>query len=736
MPKVPTYDRFQATPNTLPQAFAQTPNTHPELAGRQAHEIGQGLTSAGDALGKIAQDMMVETNQTRLDDASLQLREAARKLQFGQQTQSGQQDPGTPVGYAQLKGKDALERPNGQPLSEEYGSLLQEHVSKIGDSLGNDAQKAAFAHYAGGFTNGFKDNIWQHAFQEQRTYNVSVADGLKTEAIENLKSNYRNPGAAEEAITTVLQQTNRIGKLKGLSVPEIDASAKKEVSGALQVGIAAFLAEGDPEGAHNFYNQFSQHMTMDDALPVKAKITAAGDNKIGLAHGQAAFSQAIPAAPAQMAFGAMVGDVFSKGIVQTESGGNQFDANGKPLQHVNGNGTSDFGKAQVNENTAPEAAKLAGLPWDEHKYKNDPDYNHALGLAFFQEQYRVHGNDLTKAVAAYNAPKATADAVKEAAKKGNEDKTWFDFLRPDVQNYVNTSVANYNKAASKPKPEMTMADVEPHLASQNLSPERLKIARNEAEYHIKTYNAQIKQQGERGLAQAIEYMDQNKVTFNQLPQTLRDAVPTDKWGAADSAGKNLAENKTNLVLYNTLAADPTKDPQTGKPLSDEGFMKYRAELSESDFKHFSNERSKKSGATPGSNGPGDLNTGAIKASLDNSLNQLGIDPSPKSDGGTDAARVGSIRKFVDTYFYTAQREAGKKFTDAEVSDHLTALFMKNQTIKNFMSKDYSGALLGMQTSDLPSGTLKEIKAGLKQSGVGNPTDAQIIEHYWQTQVSR
>jgi soluble lytic murein transglycosylase len=302
MARVPTYDRFQATPNTLPQAFAQTPNLHPELAGRQAQEIGQGLTNAGDAMGKIAQDMMVETNQTRLDDASLQLREAARKLQFGQHTQSGQQDPGTPVGYAQLKGKDALDRPNGQPLSEEYGSLLQDHVSKIADSLGNDAQKAAFAHYAGGFTNGFKDNIWQHAFAEQRTYNVSVADGLKTEAIENLKNNYRNPGAAEEAIATVLQQTNRIGKLKGLSVPEIDASTKKEVSGALQVGVNAFLAEGDPEGAHNFYNQFSQHMTMDDALPVKAKITAAGDNKIGLAHGQAAFTQAIPSAPGECVF--------------------------------------------------------------------------------------------------------------------------------------------------------------------------------------------------------------------------------------------------------------------------------------------------------------------------------------------------------------------------------------------------------------------------------------------------
>jgi soluble lytic murein transglycosylase len=402
------------------------------------------------------------------------------------------------------------------------------------------------------------------------------------------------------------------------------------------------------------------------------------------------------------------------------------------------------GPAQVMPGTGPEAAKLAGLPWDENQFKYDPAYNKALGMAYFQEQFKQNGNDLAKAYAAYNAgPGALSAAVKKADKEGGN---WLSYLPQETQNYVPAAMANYNKAASKPKPEMTMAGVEPLLASQNLSPERLKIARNEAEYHVKNYNAQIKQQGDQGLARVIDYMDKNKVTFNQVPEQIRSAVPSDKISSAIGVGNNLLENKTNLALYNILAADPTKDPATGKPMSDESFMRFRAELSESDFKHYSNERAKKNNAAPGANGPGDLNTGAINRSLEHSLNQLGIDPSPINTGSSkaiaNAARVGAIRQFVDTYFYAEQREAGKKFTDAEVNERLNALFMKNQTIKDWAIKDwsfttgYSGPMLGMQASDLPERTLEEITGKLKQSGNGSPTDAQIIEQYWLARVKR
>jgi hypothetical protein len=75
--------------------------------------------------------------------------------------------------------------------------------------------------------------------------------------------------------------------------------------------------------------------------------------------------------------------------------------------------------------TAPEAARLAGLPWDANKYRNDPEYNMQLGEAYFEQQFNTFG-DIEKAVAAYNAgPGAVRRATRRAATKGGH---WTDYL--------------------------------------------------------------------------------------------------------------------------------------------------------------------------------------------------------------------------------------------------------------------------------------------------------------------
>ena len=60
------------------------------------------------------------------------------------------------------------------------------------------------------------------------------------------------------------------------------------------------------------------------------------------------------------------------GLIGQESGGNQAA--------VSPNGA--IGVAQVMPGTAPYAAKLAGLPFDERRYKTDAQYNAALGRAY------------------------------------------------------------------------------------------------------------------------------------------------------------------------------------------------------------------------------------------------------------------------------------------------------------------------------------------------------------------
>jgi hypothetical protein len=115
-------------------------------------------------------------------------------------------------------------------------------------------------------------------------------------------------------------------------------------------------------------------------------------------------------------------------MIGMESRGKQFDRNGRPLTSPKG----AIGIAQIMPGTAPEAAKLAGLPYDPARLKNDEAYNLALGEAYFNKQLRDFGGDERKAAAAYNAGPG---AVRRAIAKGGPNG-WINHVPRETQNYV------------------------------------------------------------------------------------------------------------------------------------------------------------------------------------------------------------------------------------------------------------------------------------------------------------
>jgi soluble lytic murein transglycosylase-like protein len=85
-----------------------------------------------------------------------------------------------------------------------------------------------------------------------------------------------------------------------------------------------------------------------------------------------------------------VPDGLWKAQLGQESGGKQFGKDGKPLTSSAG----AVGIAQVMPGTGPEAAKLAGLPWDVRRYHQDAGYNEALGKAYMAKQLQTFGGDV------------------------------------------------------------------------------------------------------------------------------------------------------------------------------------------------------------------------------------------------------------------------------------------------------------------------------------------------------
>ena len=121
------------------------------------------------------------------------------------------------------------------------------------------------------------------------------------------------------------------------------------------------------------------------------------------------------------------GDTFTR-MIKQESGGKQFDRSGRPLTSSAG----AIGIAQVMPKTAPEAARLAGLPFDDKRYRTDPEYNLALGKAYYEKQLADFGGDERLAAAAYNAGPG---AVRRALAKGGPDG-WINNVPRETRDYV------------------------------------------------------------------------------------------------------------------------------------------------------------------------------------------------------------------------------------------------------------------------------------------------------------
>jgi hypothetical protein len=91
------------------------------------------------------------------------------------------------------------------------------------------------------------------------------------------------------------------------------------------------------------------------------------------------------------------------------------------------------GVMQVMPGTGPEAAKLAGLPWDEARFHSDAEYNRALGRAYYGKQLEDFG-DPAKAAAAYNAGPGRVRAAIAAAEKAGD--SWEAHLPAETRAYV------------------------------------------------------------------------------------------------------------------------------------------------------------------------------------------------------------------------------------------------------------------------------------------------------------
>lgn len=246
-----------------------------------------------------------------------------------------------------------------------------------------------------------QDSLYQtvmnHESQQRKIHMGSLAQGQGDTANGAVGAQYKDDKLFAGAR---VQATNAAATAAKLSGDDINTKKRDAVSGLWTTRIKMAMNSGDPNDtvlAGKFY---------DDAM--KAGELSFKD-QIDLSHD---IKTALPKAQAQAAFQKDYYGLTQRGVsadqlttvmASAESGGKQFGGPGS----VAGKGepttspAGAIGVMQIMPKTAPEAAKLAGLPWDENRYKTDEGYNRALGEAYMQKQLQTYG-DPRLALVAYN----------------------------------------------------------------------------------------------------------------------------------------------------------------------------------------------------------------------------------------------------------------------------------------------------------------------------------------------
>lgn len=516
MPTVPRYDNFQATPNTLPQARLNAPVVQ-DVAGQQAQQLGAAMTNFGQHMGNIALDKQKEANQLRVDDALNRAKEATLKLTYDKD-----------AGFTNIKGINALERPDGKPLTDEYGATLKSELDTISSTLGNDAQRQAFTAYAGGMLTSFRGQLVQHEAQEFKNYSLSVAEGVQATALREIGLRWQEPEAVDAAVQRIRAEGYRQGQLLGKSAEWQEASVRKLTSNAHKTALLAALEQNNPLYADSHLKKYAGQMDADDILAVRSHITKAVDMQVGTTAGVQVFERFAPRlAPGD---GARLENI----VMGIESGGRRYGADGKMLEGPATKHGTAKGEMQVLDGTNKDPGFGVKPAKDD-----SPEERARVGRDYLNVMAARYQGEVPKILAAYNWGPGNLDkAIKE------HGTNWLEHAPKETRDYVARGAAEYGAGGGAPA-RPTLAEMKAELRRQPdmaSNPTRLKFAEDRLEVEYKAMADGIKAQEEQALDQAYRGLYANGGNFEALPAGVRTAIPGQKLNGVLDFAREIAKN--------------------------------------------------------------------------------------------------------------------------------------------------------------------------------------------------
>jgi len=717
MPVVPSLDPSQqATPSQAPDFQGSTAVTAGLL-----DQGSQQFSQAGDALGQAANaqsQMMIDAqnlaNQTRVNDAVNQLKTTQQDLMYNPQT-----------GVQTQTGINAIQRPSGMSLADEYTGKLADAASQISSQLSNPMQLRMFQQQASDIAAQFHGATTQWEGQQFKAYALSTQEGTVKLASNQVALNFDNPDQIDAGLQAIKAATYQAGKINGTAATEIEANQLTMTSSALAGAIDTALQKGQTTYANQLLAKYSPQMTADDILRVNGKL----NTYIGTQVAASTVASVMAAAGPQLSNSPM--SRVLQITAMDESGNKDFNADGTPVTSATG---AKY-KMQVLKSTADNPG--FGI---QPAQSDTPDEYNRVGTQLMQAMIQKYG-DPAKAWAAYHDGSGAVDQALAKAQAAGTPNAWLQNISPEGQAYVQKNVAAYQSGAvntTRPALADVIAQVRANPVLQQ-KPEWMQQAVTLATQQYNEQTQAIEQRDTAAVAQVQRTLAANRGNWSAInPADLAAVNPKDLPGLQTFA-KNMSEgtNTTNTALYQTLITSP----QIMANMTNDQWQLQAQNLSVEDFKTLSKQRADLINDT-GSNAPGSVNLRAMNETLTQRLQTMGINPFPKSTGFNSdpdgVTQVGAIRQFVMNDILDGQKQAGKKFTEAEIEKRIDTLFTKSVTFQNRLDLGVASIprapttlnMMSMTPDQIPDDVKPKLVADFKANGVPNPTPGQLLGAYW------
>lgn len=238
-----------------------------------------------------------------------------------------------------------------------------------------------------------------HAVRSRDNWVAGTAAARGAMAADNAVRAGVNGEEVENNLSVISESVEEEGKVKGWS-PEQIALAKQVKTSAAIAKIARSHAVEDPAGALRFIDQNASRMTGEDIAELRPRLEIAAKQYEAKEVVRRQFAATNGASiPLSGGDPASVSAAIMPALIQTESNGRNGAISPKGA----------LGVSQMLPGTAAAAAKRLGVPYDQDRLLNDPDYARTLGQEEMRHLLERYDGNVAMALAAYNAGPGNVD---------------------------------------------------------------------------------------------------------------------------------------------------------------------------------------------------------------------------------------------------------------------------------------------------------------------------------------